>query len=64
VPPEEPLLPAAGVAHGSSTGGPDGCWNAPPRDAFVTFAVAHFSDGPTSSTSISMTVRFSPSFVS
>jgi hypothetical protein len=30
----------------------------------VTFAEAYRSDGPTSSTSISTTVRFSPSFVS
>jgi len=32
--------------------------------AVTTFAVAYFSDGPTSSTSISNTVRFSPSRVS
>jgi hypothetical protein len=34
------------------------------RCARVTFAVALRSDGPTSSTSTSKTVRFSPSFVS
>src|SRR5690606_41375678 len=33
----------------------------PPRWALVTFAVAYFRDGPTSSACISMTVRFSPS---
>src|SRR3954465_8385982 len=34
------------------------------RAARVTLAVAYRSDGPTSSTSSSTTVRFSPSFVS
>src|SRR3954449_7439153 len=35
-----------------------------PREALVTFAVAYRSEGPISSTSSSMTVRFSPSLVS
>ena len=35
-----------------------------PRVVLLTFAEAYFSDGPTSSTSSSMTVRFSPSRVS
>jgi len=57
------------AAHGSSlkVSVDDGAENPPdaaPRLALVTFAVALRNDGPTSSTSTSKTVRFSPSLVS
>src|SRR5262245_57394398 len=71
------LEPPAGVAlaHGSSKLPPPPAPPVPPpepkppppellRDIFCTFAVAYRSEGPISSTSSSMTVRFSPSRVS
>src|SRR5690606_16363177 len=60
LPPPRPLL--AGVADAHESFPPP----EPPlvRDIFCTFAVAYRSDGPISSTSSSMTVRFSPSLVS
>ena len=70
-----PLAPAAGAEpHGSSSppcadepDDPDAPKPPPedePRWVLLTFADAYFSDGPISSTSSSMTVRFSPSRVS
>jgi hypothetical protein len=58
--------PAPTVAAGAAA--PDGVYEdvvrAAQLAAFETFVVAYRSDGPTSSTSSSTTVRFSPSFVS
>src|SRR5207244_2053815 len=57
--------------HGSSAGAldpeleaPNPPPPAPARLTLLTLAVAYRSEGPTSSTSSSTTVRFSPSFVS
>src|SRR5690348_3701500 len=50
----EPCAAAPDDAHGYS------CWPFPPEPAFVTFAVALRRLGPTSSTSSSYTVRFTP----
>src|SRR6185437_11668410 len=65
-----PHPPPVLLAHGSSAGafqefaaGADG-WVFPLRSVRVTFAEAQRSDGPISCTSSSITVRFSPSFVS
>src|SRR4051812_22552905 len=71
-PPHEPWPPpwpppwgAAGwLAHGSSPPPPKPPPPPLPRVTRVTLAVAYFRLGPTSSTSSSMTVRFSPSRVS
>src|SRR3954447_15180179 len=65
-----PCAEGAGVAHGSLSAGEDWPPCCPPYDeppcrcVRVTLAVAYFSDGPTSSTWISNTVRFSRSRVS
>src|SRR3954452_3732180 len=65
-----PCAEGAGVAHGSLSAGEDWPPCCPPYDeppcrcVRVTLAVAYFRDGPTSSTWISNTVRFSPSRVS
>ena len=68
-----PAVVVEAAAHGSSekvsvdaAGEPNEPEDAPPaaRCVRVTFAVALHSDGPTSSTSTSKTVRFSPSLVS
>ena len=68
-----PAVVVEAAAHGSSenvsvdaAAEPNAPVDAPPaaRCVRVTFAVALRSDGPTSSTSTSNTVRFSPSLVS
>src|SRR5262245_32307538 len=74
LPPPPPELgwlpPAGGLAHGSLPPPPEPPWPcqppdpAPERVVFATLAVALRRLGPTSSTSISKTVRFSPSRVS
>src|ERR1017187_8945352 len=63
--------PPGALAHGSSAGAgaaalppPNPPLSAPERLDFVTLADALRIDGPTSSTSTSKTLRFSPSLVS
>src|SRR3954447_19715040 len=64
-PPPPPPWGATGwLAHGSSPPPPKPPPPPLPRVTRVTLAVAYFRLGPTSSTSSSMTVRFSPSRVS
>src|SRR5437588_6318929 len=73
--PPPPELTGGAEPHGSSAGAPPRLPPPPPppnppppspleRAALFTLAVAYRSEGPTSSTSSSTTVRFSPSLVS